>query len=172
MNVGSLIWARLFFFKIKSSISRKISYFNDFAVAIQIVSTCYFFYSEEVGLQTVIFSAPLYVGSLAIFWWAIATAGKLDFASGSLSGKLLTKGPYALARHPFYLSYSALWITSTLVCSSLAHWLSLSVLLCVYYVSAKNEESAILNGNLSNDYLAYKKETGMFWPKLSSKSKS
>jgi len=166
-NIGSLIWARFFFFKIKSKVSRRISYLNDPAVAVQIIFTCYYFYTGEVSVIAALCCALLYATSLALFWWSIKTAGKLDFAAGSNPGSLLTKGPYAIARHPFYLSYSAIWITSTLLWNDLTLWVSLTVLLYIYVSSAKAEENEILQSVLSNEYIEYKKTTGMFWPKFS-----
>lgn len=116
-----------------------------------------------------LFCALLYLTSVTLFWWSIKTAGKLDFASGSHSGRLLTKGPYALARHPFYLSYSITWMTSTFLWNELTLWMSLIVLLYIYVSSANAEENEMLQSVLRNEYIEYKKATGMFWPNFSKK---
>lgn len=167
LNIGSLIWARLFFFKINSPASRKISYLNDTAAAIQIIFTFYLFYENESGIPAILLCILLYLASLVVFWWSISTTGSLDFASSSHSGRLYTKGPYSIARHPFYLSYSIIWITSTTLLNEIVLWASLVTLLFVYYTSAKLEEATILESSLSAEYIEYMKITGMFWPKFS-----
>lgn len=165
-NIASLIWARFFFFEIKSAESRKISYVNDPTVAAQILLTYYFILTQDTHLYASLLSGLLYLLGLVLFWWSINTAGSLSFASGDHSGKLLTTGAYALVRHPFYLSYILVWGSSTLLFNSVLLWITLIILIIVYHQSAMKEESDILNGPHSEDYLKYKARTGMFWPKI------
>lgn len=165
-NIASLIWARFFFFEIKSNVSRKISYVNDPTVAVQIIATYYSLLIVELESDINFFLSSLYVISLILFWWSIQTAGRLSFASGDLSGKLLTTGSYALIRHPFYMSYILIWLASAVLFNSMVLWAAFAILTTVYYLSAKKEEADILAGPMSHEYEEYKKKAGMFWPKL------
>ncbi|MEZ5491306.1 MAG: isoprenylcysteine carboxylmethyltransferase family protein [Gammaproteobacteria bacterium] len=106
-----------------------------------------------------------YLLALFIFFWAIETAKELEFAFSDNVGRLITNGPFKLVRHPFYTSYIAVWVTSTLLFSSSIQWITLIGLILFYATSARKEEKLILNSRHANQYSRMKKEIGMFFPK-------
>lgn len=165
--IVSLIWARIYFFRVSNARSNLSSYFYDPAVAVQVLTTYYYvLYLALPDLPLVTLGLFLYVTSLVLFWWAIVTAKKLDFAFSPNVGEIITTGPFAIIRHPFYLSYVIVWSTSTLLFNSLLLWITLLYLIAFYSMSARAEEKVILGSEHSKKYSSYKNEVGMFLPRV------
>ncbi|MFK7864163.1 MAG: isoprenylcysteine carboxylmethyltransferase family protein [Pseudohongiellaceae bacterium] len=169
--VASLIWARFRFFKITNNKSKLVSYFNDPAVMVQIFFTfAYILEWEAPAARASLIALLCYLGALLLFWWAIGTAGELDFASSGGKGQIITSGAFALVRHPFYLSYIIVWATNSILFNSIYLWVSLIILLGVYFYSARAEESAFAASDFAAEYQAYKARVGMLVPKIVSVS--
>jgi protein-S-isoprenylcysteine O-methyltransferase Ste14 len=165
--IFSLIWARFRFFKITSTKSKLVSYLNDPAVLVQLVFTYWLLWqTEQISPLSAILAVAVYLLALALFWWAIKTAGTLDFASSSVKEEIFTSGAFGLVRHPFYLSYIMVWITSSALLGSIYLWVSCAVLIGLYYMSAKQEEASMVGSELGESYKAYALKTGMFVPKV------
>lgn len=163
--IVSLIWARYFFFVVRSNTSKRFSFLYDFLVAVQILSTYYMLLTHTKPLSVEIFAIALYLFALFIFCWSIATAKELEFAFSDKVGKLITNGPFKIVRHPFYTSYITVWATSTLIFNSSILWITLIGLILFYASSASKEEKLILNSRHADEYSLMKKEIGMFFPK-------
>ncbi|MEX0618683.1 MAG: isoprenylcysteine carboxylmethyltransferase family protein [Pseudohongiellaceae bacterium] len=163
----SLIWARFRFFTIGSTKSRLSSYLYDPVVAVQIISTYYFLLTFNGSSWYAIAGvAVVYLFALAFFWWSIVTANELNFAFSPNAGMVITNGPFALIRHPFYGSYSLVWLSSTLLFNSWVLWITLVYLVAFYFTSAKDEEKVILESSLAKEYRTYSENTGMFLPRI------
>ncbi len=165
--VYSLIWARFRFFKINNAKSKMISYFNDPAVFVQLIFTYGLLWSaDSLTLIETAIAVTIYSFSLGLFWWAIRSAGELDFASSDSKGTIVTTGAFGFVRHPFYLSYIAIWLTSTILFNSIFLWISCLALIAVYLLSAKEEEKGIMSSALSSKYSTYRENVGMLFPKI------
>lgn len=165
--VVSLVWARFNFFRIQSVKSHVSSVIYDPAVAIQIVMTYYFLFTNDLGeIVPVYFGIILYLTGIAFFWWAIVTSKKLDFAFSGKVGEIVTTGPFRLVRHPFYVSYILIWLSSSLLFNSIYLWTTLGYLVAFYLTSAKSEEKVILSSEYSREYQEYSQQVGMFLPRI------
>lgn len=166
----SLIWARFSFFNVKSSKARLSALLYDPIVLIHIGFFYFHIFKANTSPQNwaIILACLIYIGALLLFWWGIITAKKLDFASGNFSGQIITSGPFRFSRHPFYLSYTLIWTTSTLLFNSPALWITLIYLVVFYLSSAKSEEKAILSSEQADQYRTYCNETNMFIPRIKS----
>lgn len=163
----SLLWGRFRIFSINSASSRIGSLFYDPIVAIQVVVTLNsIFSSEGIALFSAIICLVFYLAGLVLFWWAIYTAKKLDFALSDKVGKIIKTGPFSIVRHPFYLSYSLIWTGSTLLFNSISLWITLIYLLAFYVKSAKTEEKVISSSEHSKEYQLYSQQVGMFIPRI------
>lgn len=161
------MWARLRFFRIKSKTAAKGSLLYDPLVAIQIVITYFcLFEGNQINLGRGLLGIALYGLGLSLFWWAIATAKHLNYALSNQVGKIVTNGPFAWIRHPIYISYSIIWISSTLLFNSVSLWITLSLLMAFYITSAKMEEKVILKSEYSREYREYSQNVGMFLPRI------
>lgn len=165
--IFSLIWARLRFFSTQATKITIWVRLYDLMVGIQILTTLYICYEapEITTLASSIWVAALLV-SISLFWWAILTARQLDFAFSKNVGNLLTTGPYAIVRHPFYVSYILIWASTTLLLNSVFLWFTLFYLVTFYFLSARDEEKVILSSEHSKEYFEYRQRVGMFLPRI------
>jgi len=165
--VLSLLWGRFSFFKVNSGAPRLTVFLYDCAVTIQIITTLYFVISvTNIAFLFIYFSIFLYIIALIIFWWAIVTAKSLDFAFSNKVGNIITTGPFRFFRHPFYVSYILVWLSSTLLFKSPILWITLLYLIAFYILSARKEEKVILQSEYSTEYEKYTKNVGMFLPRI------
>lgn len=163
----SLIWARLQFFRtqeIKITIWVRL---YDPMVGIQIITALYKIYGmQEISTLAASIWLIALLASLSLFWWSILTAKKLDFAFSKSVGNLLSTGPFALVRHPFYTSYILIWASTTILFNSVFLWFTLLYLMAFYFMSARDEEKVILNSEHSKEYFEYRQIVGMFTPRI------
>lgn len=125
-------------------------------------------------LDPVPFSAPVALGAalmlaaFGLFWWAIAANRRapltLAFTEDAPS-HLVTWGPYAFIRHPFYASYLAAWLAGALAAHASPLLLSALVMGCLYTQAAVREEDKFARSPLAGRYAAYRRETGVFVPR-------
>lgn len=165
--IVSLIWARLQFFSTQATQITIWVRLYDPIVGIQILTTLYIFYNgpEFTALISSVWLAAL-LASISLFWWAILTARKLDFAFSKSVGNLLTSGPFAIVRHPFYVSYIFVWTSTTIIFNSVFLWFTLLYLITFYFMSARDEEKVILSSEHSKEYFEYRQRVGMFLPRI------
>lgn len=126
-----------------------------------------FFYNNELGLD--------FLKYLGWFFWGLsAILGPIPIIYFKRNGgikkgesyintsKLVTNGPYALIRHPQYLSFILIAIGFTLITQS---WISLILTILVTvmtYVFSFQEEKKLIE-KFGDDYIAYQKEVPRFY---------
>ncbi len=166
--IASLIWGRFRFFKISSTKTKSLALIYDSLVSVQILATYYGFLTDNFSFETSKFyvASTAYLVCMSYFWYLISSVKRLDFAFSSSIDELLTDGPYKFARHPFYLCYILIWLTSTLLFNSLVLWITLFALVLFYIFAAKSEENAISKSRYSQKYQNYSKNVGMFLPRM------
>lgn len=164
--VISLVWGRLYFFKLSAGTPRVLAFLYDVAVGCQIVLTLYGFMNVTEHSLYVLIVPFLYLLSLLVFWTAIKTAKSLDFAFSNKVGDIVTTGPFALVRHPFYTSYLLAWWPGTVFLGWPVLWISALCLTGFYVISAKKEERTIMSSPASVQYSIYQQQVGMFIPRI------
>jgi len=165
--VISLTWARFKFFRVKSANSKFAGMIYD-PIALTHVGTTYWylFTTNSVSNSKIYLASVLYFIALSIFIWAASSVNNLNFAFSNNVSKFCTNGAFKLVRHPFYFSYILIWFTSTLLFNSYILWITLSLLVCFYTWTSILEETSFLRSQFAPDYIDYKKETGMFFPRV------
>ena len=165
--VASLIWGRLFFFRLSGGTSKILALSYDISVACQMLMTVYgFIYVMDVTKPYAFFVPVLYLLSLVIFWSSVVAAKSLDFAFSNSVGNIVTTGPFGIFRHPFYVSYLIAWWASTILFDSLLMWITALYLTVFYVTSARKEERTILQSAQSEQYQLYQQNVGMFLPRI------
>ncbi len=103
-----------------------------------------------------------------VFWWAVGTTStiglRIAYQKGS-TDDIVSTGPYALVRHPFYTAYLLFWIGTGLLAGA---WQWIPVLLMVVWYAriARSEERRLSQSNHSAAYADYRQRTGMFIPSI------
>jgi protein-S-isoprenylcysteine O-methyltransferase Ste14 len=113
----------------------------------------------------------LYAASLSTFWSSVSVSRGALAACGQshVSFHLLKRGPYRLARHPFYLSYDLAWIAGFVATTWWALGLIAIVMAALYERFVIEEERGFLGSDLAEEYAAYKKRAGKYWPRFNSR---
>ncbi len=82
---------------------------------------------------------------------------------------LITRGPYALVRHPMYLAFILLFVSSFMMTENWLMGLSgILIILSLMTMRLKNEEAKLIE-QFGQQYLSYMERTGRFAPKLRNK---
>jgi protein-S-isoprenylcysteine O-methyltransferase Ste14 len=98
--------------------------------------------------------------------WYLARGGmKAVFGTQREKPEVISEGVFRIVRHPIYTGAILFYLTAILSTFSLisaAYWL----LVIGFYIFISKYEEGILTETFGNDYLEYKKKTGMLFPKL------
>jgi len=98
--------------------------------------------------------------------WYLARKGmKAVFGTEREKPELIHTGVFAIVRHPIYLGAILFYLGASIITMSIASCAFILVIITFYIVICKYEER-ILKEAFGNDYLEYKKKTGMLFPKL------
>lgn len=112
----------------------------------------------------------LYTFALVLFWLAIDTNHKKPLSlafSPDVPHFLVTRGPYRFIRHPFYTSYFLAWSAGAIVTQNLILVFTCIAMGTIHVVAALHDERKFARSLLSEQYNLYRKQTGMFVPRLS-----
>jgi protein-S-isoprenylcysteine O-methyltransferase Ste14 len=110
----------------------------------------------------------LYVVALLVFLGAIEAAQRVKltrtFVLEPRPDVVLQGGPYALVRHPIYLSYSLAWLAAPIAIHSAILGGSAVLMIAGYITSAAREEADLLNSPLADQYRRYRERTAAVIP--------
>jgi protein-S-isoprenylcysteine O-methyltransferase Ste14 len=115
--------------------------------------------------------APDYVrisvaGVILVAGWYLARRGmKMVFGTVHEKPEVFKTGVFRIVRHPIYTGALLFYLGSiciTLSIASAAFWL---VIVAYYYLISRYEEKILLEA-FGEEYAAYKRETGMLFPKI------
>jgi len=98
--------------------------------------------------------------------WILARRGlRAIFGTPREKPELIRTGVFRIVRHPIYTGAILFYLAAVLYTMSLASAAFWLLIIAMYYVISKYEER-ILAEAFGDDYLNYKKKTGMLFPKL------
>lgn len=106
---------------------------------------------------------------LYLFWMQSKIVRENEFSivfSKDKPKKLVKIGLYRYVRHPFYAIYILCYLSIALVMLDIVSIFLTLLIFVIYYRAASFEELKFHNSILSLDYSEYKKNTGMFFPKI------
>ncbi len=78
---------------------------------------------------------------------------------------LVTFGPFKYARHPMYISIYIMFTGIGILLFSKIWFIIMMIFIPIWYLNCKIEEKQMIELH-KEEYLEYKKRTGMFFPKL------
>jgi protein-S-isoprenylcysteine O-methyltransferase Ste14 len=79
---------------------------------------------------------------------------------------LVTTGPYRWVRHPFYLSFAAFVLATSLITANWFVLATLGAVLLLLVCRTRKEEEKLIE-RFGDRYRRYMATTGRFWPRLS-----
>jgi protein-S-isoprenylcysteine O-methyltransferase Ste14 len=108
-------------------------------------------------------------GLVLIAGWYMARGGmKAVFGTERDKPAVIDTGVFRIVRHPIYLGAILFYLGASLITMSIASALFILVIIGFYTFIGRYEER-ILTEEFGQDYLEYKKKTGMLIPRLRSK---
>jgi len=111
----------------------------------------------------------LQLASAALFWAAILASRKarLRFVFDDEHPRsIVADGPYAVMRHPFYVSYVIFWTGWAVAVWSPWAVVNVVVLTALYVMAAQKEERGFDASPLAAAYAEYRTRAGFFWPRF------
>lgn len=167
VTICVLIWARLKFFPVDSHQAERNRYFYDPVVIVHILATIYtIFIGPAVNPQTATLAIVGYSLGNILFFYTIQYSRFFSFAGSNKIERIVITGPYHWIRHPLYVSYLIIWITSTFIFNSALLWITLLYLTGFYIAAAKTEEKHLKSSKYSREYEEYCQNVGMFIPRI------
>ena len=105
-------------------------------------------------------------GLVLIAGWYLARGGmKAVFGTVREKAAVISTGVFRIVRHPIYLGAILFYLGASLITVSIAS-AAFCLLIIGFYITISRYEEGILIEAFGNDYLEYKKKTGMLFPKL------
>lgn len=138
-----------------------------------LVTWGYFFFvfygTGKVTPELYWISSAIVVACLTLFFYcsAIIRKNKLSIVFSADSPEFhISRGPYAIVRHPFYTSYIATYGALALVAQDILMSVLCIGIFLTYFFAARFEEKKFLDSNLKESYRKYQTQTGMFFPRI------
>ena len=149
----------------------RIRAFQDLSVGLAVVHFGVLLMRGSAGPNWAIAGIALYVAATLLFLSALEAARRVPlprtFVDDPQPRALITTGPFAMIRHPFYLAYSLAWLAAPIATHGpLVAVLSVSAI-AVYVVAARREEKQLEN-RFGEAYRVYQSGTGMLLPSIAS----
>lgn len=123
----------------------------------------------SVGPNWAIAGIAMYVAATLLFLSALEAARRVPlprtFVDDPMPKALITSGPFAVIRHPFYVAYSLAWLAAPVATHGPFVALFALIAIATYAASARREEK-LLEERFGEAYLAYKRGTGMIVPSM------
>ena len=111
----------------------------------------------------------MYIAAALLFLSAIEAARRVPLArtmvDDPLPGQLVTIGPFAVIRHPIYVSYALAWLAAPVATHGPVA-AALGIAAVVVYIIAARREERLLEERFGDAYRHYKLGTGYVLPPL------
>lgn len=149
--------------------SPRIRAFQDVSVALAVTHLGVLVLRGSAGPNWAIAGISLYVAATLLFLSALEAARRVPlprtFVDDPLPRALITTGPFAVVRHPFYIAYSLAWLAAPVATHGPFVTVFAVIAVSVYFVAARREEK-LLEDRFGEAYRTYKLGTGMVLPSL------
>lgn len=97
---------------------------------------------------------------------AVHGLGLSVIKSESVAESVMTTGPYAYVRHPFYTSYLVGSVAVLVAFPGVFAAVSLILNIAFFAFAARGEEKNLMESALAPAYAEYRNRTGMFFPRI------
>ncbi len=166
---ASFLWGPLFVFKrqgLRGAGAVGTSIGIVLMIVCQLAAIVLFYRHDPMRLAC---ASVLYGLCIWTYWTAVAAVRGEELSypfTSSAPAALITRGPFAWVRHPFYTSYLVSWVAGWIACGQWWLLLPMAIMAWLFARAANVEEEAFLRSDLVDDYRAYQRVTGRFLPRL------
>jgi protein-S-isoprenylcysteine O-methyltransferase Ste14 len=118
----------------------------------------------SVGPNWAIAGIGMYVAATLLFLSALEAARRVPlprtFVDDPMPKTLITGGPFAVTRHPFYLAYALAWLAAPVATHGPLVSVMAVIAIAIYGAAARREEK-LLEARFGEAYLVYKRGSGL-----------
>jgi protein-S-isoprenylcysteine O-methyltransferase Ste14 len=147
----------------------KVRALQDLSVGLAVLHFGVLLLRGSAGPNWAIAGIGLYVAATLLFLSALEAARRVPLARALVDDPmpkaLITTGPFAVIRHPFYVAYSLAWLAAPVATHGPLAAVLAVVAIAVYVVAARREER-LLEERFGEAYRTYKLGTGMLVPSV------
>ena len=131
------------------------------------VTDSFFFHYSTFLAEKVAYSIRISLAGLVLIaGWYLARGGmKAVFGTAREKPEVISTGVFRIVRHPIYTGAILFYLSAILSTFSLASAV-LWLLITGFYIYISRYEESILSEAFGEEYLKYKKNTGMLFPKF------
>ena len=108
---------------------------------------------------------PLAAVVLIAGWYLARTGMKAVFGTKRNAPGVIRTGAFRIVRHPIYTGAILFYLGATVISMSIAS-AAFWILIIIFYILIARYEERILAEKFGEDYINYKKNVGMLFPKL------
>jgi protein-S-isoprenylcysteine O-methyltransferase Ste14 len=149
----------------------RIRAFQDVSVGLAVAHFGVLLVRGSVGPNWAIAAIGLYVAATLLFLSSLEAARRVrlprTFVDDPMPKALITTGPFAMIRHPFYVAYSLAWLAAPIATHG-PIIAAISVGFIGIYIVAARREEKLLEARFGEAYRVYKSGTGMLLPSVAS----
>jgi protein-S-isoprenylcysteine O-methyltransferase Ste14 len=149
--------------------SPKVRALQDLSVGLAVLHFGVLLLRGSAGPNWAIAGIGLYVAATLLFLSALEAARRVPLARALVDDPmpkaLITTGPFAVIRHPFYVAYALAWLAAPVATHGPLAAVLAGVAIAIYVVAARREER-LLEERFGEAYRTYKLGTGMLVPSV------
>ena len=146
----------------------RIRALQDLGVGLAVIHFGVLLVRGSAGPGWAIAGIALYAAAATLFLSSVEAARRVPLARTLVEGlpkSLITTGPFAVIRHPFYLSFSLAWLAAPVASHGPVIMLLSIGAIAVYVIAARREERE-LEDQFGEAYRNYKLGTGYVLPSV------
>lgn len=174
INFLSFFWSVIGVFSKKEGVLKTKYRILQFTTLLTWVVNLYISITANVGNLNYIIESLILTISLTIFWKHAYIVKRNSFSivyTNDKPIKLIQEGLYKYIRHPFYSAYILCYLSIAISFFSISSFIMALIMLFIYRDAALFEENKFFDSSLNDEYVQYRKKTGMFFPKIQYLSK-
>lgn len=166
---GVIISVALQDFFVDSRHNHRIRALQDVGVAFAVIHFFGIILLGSAGPRWAGAAIAMYVAATLLFLSALESARRVQLprtlVDESMPKALITTGPFAVVRHPFYISYSLAWMAAP-VATHGPMLTAFGLMAIVTYIIAARREERQLEAHFGDAYRAYRLNAGWIVPSI------
>ena len=139
------------------------------SLALVVATVVIVLWQDAIPLVRAVAAILLGGAAALLFRAALNATRQRDFGvvfGGTVPRTVVSDGPYRFVRHPLYAAYTVNWAGCAVLAGSWPVAALAAAIAVFYWCAAKAEERDLMRSSLGPAYRAYRRETGLFLPRM------